>query len=240
MMSEQYTFAAQGQTFSVTVVRKKVKNINLHIRSDGSLFISASSRIPWAYIEAFLHKKSDVICRAVQKLKAQQQKAPFLTLSDGETLFLTGNPYRLDVRLGLHNAIRRSKNTVFMELKEDTPQARQKLYHQLLQGIAAPLFSASLQRMLPLFKEYNLTEPILKQRIMRSRWGSCMPLKGIVTMNTYLAIMPEDIIDHVMLHELCHFIYPNHSRHFYDVMSVRMPDWKARRQAMSRYLPYCI
>lgn len=78
----------------------------------------------------------------------------------------------------------------------------------------SPSFSASLQRMLPLFKEYNLKEPILKQRVMRSRWGSCMPLKGIVTMNTYLAIMPEAIIDHVMLHELCHFIHPNHSRHF--------------------------
>lgn len=94
--------------------------------------------------------------------------------------------------------------------------------------------------MLPLFKEYNLKEPVLKQRIMRSRWGSCMPLKGIVTMNTYLAIMPEAIIDHVMLHELCHFIHPNHSRHFYDVMTVRMPDWKERRKAMNRYLPYCI
>lgn len=240
MTSEQYTFAAQDQTFPVTVVRKKVKNINLHIRNDGSLFISASPRVPWAYIEAFLQKKSDVICRAVQKLKERQQKYPFLTLSDGETLFLAGKPYRLDVRLGLRNAIRRNKDTVFMELKEDTLQVRQKLYHQLLQSIGAPLFSASLQRMLPLFREYNLKEPILKQRVMRSRWGSCMPLKGIVTMNTYLAIMPEDIIDHVMLHELCHFIHPNHSRHFYDVMTVRMPDWKERRQSMNRYLPYCI
>lgn len=37
MTSEQYTFAAQDQKFSVTVVRKKVKNINLHIRNDGNL-----------------------------------------------------------------------------------------------------------------------------------------------------------------------------------------------------------
>lgn len=57
MTSEQYTFAAQDRTFSVTVVRKKVKNINLHIRGDGSLFISASPRVPWEYIEAFLQKK---------------------------------------------------------------------------------------------------------------------------------------------------------------------------------------
>lgn len=58
MTSEQYTFAAQDQKFSVTVVRKKVKNINLHIRNDGNLFISASPRVPWAYIEAFLQKRA--------------------------------------------------------------------------------------------------------------------------------------------------------------------------------------
>ena len=124
MTSEQYTFAAQDQKFSVTVVRKKVKNINLHIRNDGNLFISASPRVPWAYIEAFLQKKSDLICRAVQKLQEQQKKFPFLTLSDGETLLITGKPYRLDVRLGLRNTIRRNQDTVFMELKDDTPQTR--------------------------------------------------------------------------------------------------------------------
>lgn len=59
-------------------------------------------------------------------------------------------------------------------------------------------------------------------------------------MNTYLAIMPAEIIDHVMLHELCHLVHPNHSRHFYNVMTMIMPDWKERRAAMTPYLPYCV
>lgn len=155
MTSEQYTFAAQDRTFSVTVVRKKVKNINLHIRGDGSLFISASPRVPWEYIEAFLQKKSDLICRAVQKMQEQQKNSPFLTLSDGETLLITGKPYRLDVRLGLRNSIRRNQDTVFMELKEDTPQTRQKLYHQLLQRIGAPLFQTVSNECCPYLK--NIT-----------------------------------------------------------------------------------
>ena len=170
----------------------------------------------------------------------EKQKFPMLTLSDGDTLYLAGQPYKLDVRLGLQNSIRRSGQTVFMELADDTPVMKQKLYHKLLQSLGKKLFPASLSRMQPLFDGLALPDPVLKQRVMRSRWGSCMPLKGIVTMNTYLAIMPEEIIDHVMLHELCHFLQPNHSRHFYDAMTIRMPDWKARRQAMTKYLPYCV
>lgn len=240
MTSEQHQFTARSQTFPVILVRKKVKNINLHVRSDGTLYVSAPARIPWDYIEAFLEKKADFIIRAIAEMRERQQKFPMLTLSDGDTLYLAGHPHTLDVRLGLHNTIRRSGQTVFMELADDTLAMRQKLYHKLLQSLGKKLFPASLARMLPLFIDQALPDPVLKQRVMRSRWGSCMPLKGIVTMNTYLAIMPEEIIDHVMLHELCHFLQPNHSRHFYDAMTIRMPDWKERRQAMAKYLPYCV
>ena len=53
MTNEQRQFTAQGQTFPVILVRKKVKNINLHVRSDGTLYISAPARVPWEYIEDF-------------------------------------------------------------------------------------------------------------------------------------------------------------------------------------------
>ena len=208
MTSEQHQFTAQGRTFPVILVRKKVKNINLHVRSDGTLYLSAPARVPWAYIEDFLEKKTDFIIRAIREMEERKQKFPILTLSDGDTLYLAGQPYRLDVRLGLHNSIRRSGQTVFMELADDTPVMRQKLYHKLLQALGKKLFPASLSRMQPLFAGLALPDPVLKQRVMRSRWGSCMPLKGIVTMNTYLAIMPEAIIDHVMLHELSSPIIP--------------------------------
>lgn len=116
MTNEQCQFTAQGQTFPVILVRKKVKNINLHVRSDGTLYLSAPARVPWEYIEDFLKKKTDFILRAMAQMKEQKQKFPMLTLSDGDTLYLAGQPYKLDVRLGLQNSIRRSGQTVFMEL----------------------------------------------------------------------------------------------------------------------------
>lgn len=73
-------------------------------------------------------------------MEERKQKFPILTLSDGDTLYLAGQPYRLDVRLGLHNSIRRSGQTVFMELADDTPVMRQKLYHKLLQALGRNSF----------------------------------------------------------------------------------------------------
>lgn len=230
----------QNRTLSIELERKAVKNINLRIRSDGSIYVSAAPRVPIEQIEAFLQKQGSFIIQALEKIKNRRNARALFTLKDGDTLYLAGKPYALDVRLGLHNAIRRTKETVYMELTENTPLLRQRLYHKLLHQEGDRLFPASAARIFPLLSDYAIDMPSFRQRIMRSRWGSCMPVKGIITMNTYLAIMAEPIIDHVTLHELCHLIHPNHSTHFYNVMTMVMPDWKIRKKAMEQYLPYCV
>lgn len=238
--SATHTIHFHTYTLTYTLTRKKVKNINLRIRSDGSVHISAAPRVPIDQIEKFLQKNAAFILHVIDEMEKRRKQMPFLTLQDGDTIYLAGKAYVLDVRLGLHNTIRRNGNTVYMEVIENTPAIRQQLYHTLLQQEGKRLFPASAIRMVSKLSDYPIEMPSLRQRIMRSRWGSCMPYKGIITMNTYLAIMPERIIDHVMLHELCHLIHPNHSRHFYNVMTMIMPDWKERKAMLTKYLPYCV
>lgn len=235
----QHTISIQGYELTYTLERKMVKNINLRIRRDLSIYVSAHPGVPFFQIEAFLQKQGSFILKSLEEYK-HRATVPFLTLRDGDSLFLAGKPYVLTVRPGLHNTIYCRKDTVYMEVSDTSWQQRRSLYHALLRQKGTALFEDSAERIFPQLSAYGIVMPKLRQRIMRSRWGSCMPAKAIVTMNTYLAIMPEGIIDHVMLHELCHLIHPNHSRHFYNVMTMIMPDWKARRAAMMQYVPFCV
>ncbi len=61
---------------------------------------------------------------------------------------------------------------------------------------------------------------------MKSRWGSCLPGKGIITLNKRLLEAPRGCIQYVILHELCHLIHPDHSKRFYGLLAAWMPDWK--------------
>ena len=54
--------------------RKRVKNINLRIKSDGTVHVSANTRVPTEVIERFMHEKSVFITRALDKYAAQQAK----------------------------------------------------------------------------------------------------------------------------------------------------------------------
>lgn len=69
-------------------------------------------------------------------------------------------------------------------------------------------------------------------REMKSRWGSCQPVTGRICINTRLALYPEECLDYVVLHELCHLLASGHGSDFKALMDANMPDWRIRRKAL--------
>ncbi|MBO6010926.1 MAG: M48 family metallopeptidase, partial [Oscillospiraceae bacterium] len=65
-------------------------------------------------------------------------------------------------------------------------------------------------------------------RSQRSRWGSCSA-KGNLNFNCLLMKAPPEVLDGVVVHELCHIRHPDHSAKFYSEVLRVMPDYKKRR-----------
>ena len=82
---------------------------------------------------------------------------------------------------------------------------------------------------------YTVPTPTVRLRYMTSRWGSCMPFKETITMNTRLLLGPTEFAHYVMVHEFAHFIEANHSSHFYKVMSDVLPNWQQVKAEMKTY-----
>ena len=82
---------------------------------------------------------------------------------------------------------------------------------------------------------YTVPIPTLRLRYMTSRWGSCMPVKEVITMNTRLLLGPTEFAHYVMVHEFAHFIEANHSSRFYKVMSDVLPTWQQIKMEMKSY-----
>lgn len=97
------------------------------------------------------------------------------------------------------------------------------------------LLEAAVARVYPLVSPAGVPVPRIKLRRMKSQWGNCHYRQGYITLNTALARCPEGLRDYVALHELVHFLHPDHGPGFYAAIDMRMPDWRQRRQELKGY-----
>ena len=193
-----------GRAVPYELERKRIKNLNLRIKPDGSVHISAPRLMPAGFIESFLLSKADFILEALERAEKKQKK-----VTPG-TLLVLGReiPDRFD-----------------SEAKRD-----KWLKEQCIEAV-----SHCFAELYPIFEKRGVALPEIKFRKMKSRWGSCQPTRGVLTFNSALIHVPEKCIEYVVLHELCHFIHPDHSPRFKAELSSLMPDWKVRQKEIREY-----
>lgn len=81
---------------------------------------------------------------------------------------------------------------------------------------------------------------VVYQRIriggQRTLWGSCSA-RGTLSFNWRLVLAPLDVLDYVVVHELCHLRVPNHSRRFWTLVAGHRPHWRDQRDWLREYGP---
>jgi len=227
------TIILNDREISYELTRKNVKNINLRIRSDGSVSVSANERIPLCTITGFLYKKADFILSALDKYEELRKYADGIrSYCSGESFRYLGKELRLVVSQGKNNI---ESDGVYLYLTvADTAdvETKRKLANKWFDKQCRTLFPELINEIYPIFRKYDVPEPKLTIREMTSRWGSCQPKRGIITLNKRLIETPRSCIEYVIMHEFIHFRQPNHSKAFYELLSTLMPDWKERKSTL--------
>ena len=81
--------------------------------------------------------------------------------------------------------------------------------------------------------ELGLNHAKMTVRTQKTRWGSCTS-RGHVSLNANLMFLPPDLVDQLLVHELCHLRHPNHSAAFWHLVAAHRPDFKDTEQRLQR------
>ena len=173
---------------------------------------------------------------AQRKFREMAQYAPQpKQYVSGETFYLQGRGVRLKVERNVRDTI--SSDGIYLHLcVKDTEDfaKKQKMVTRYLDEQCRTVFSEIILEIYPVFQKYGVPMPTLRIRDMETRWGSCLAKKRAITLNKRLLEAPRNCIEYVVMHEFCHFIHPNHSKHFYSFLAMLMPDWKERKTVLDR------
>lgn len=234
---EQRVVHCEDGDIPYLLTRKPVKNVNLRIKPEGEVLVSANNSVPTDFIDAFIEKKQRYIFSVLSRYEEKKklfQAVPKRYVS-GESYDLLGKSLRLKVEANKEENVYTDGVYIFLKVKDkDDFRHKEIMMSKWLKQYQTTVFEELLQEKYLLFEKYGVTYPALKIRNMTSRWGSCQPKKGIITLNSKLIEAPRNCIEYVILHELVHFIHPNHSRQFWDFVAMMMPDWKERKEELEK------
>ncbi len=150
----------------------------------------------------------------------------------GETLVYLGRQYRLKVATGLRQPAKLIGRylSVWVADKKDTGSVK-KMVDAWYRRRARKALGRYLERCYTIASRHGVEKPALTIRKMCRRWGSCSP-RGRITLNLNLVKVPVHCIEYVVMHELCHLKYHNHSKSFYSLLTRCQPDWRKRKEVL--------
>lgn len=216
--------------------RKSVKNLNLRVHKDCTVYVSANQDVAEEAVDDFVRRRGHHI-RSAQKVfreMAQYASQPKQYVS-GETFYLMGRSVRLSVQKDTQERIFSDGIYLYLSVKvPDDFAKKQRMVTRYLDEQCRVVFGRIIADIYPIFQKYGVTMPTLRIRNMETRWGSCLSAKKVITLNKRLLEVPQNCIEYVVTHEFCHLLHPNHSKQFYRFLTMLMPDWKARKVILDR------
>ena len=203
---------------------------------NGAVSVSAPLNMKDAAIERFVRTKISWIKTQQAKFAGQLRQTERQYVS-GETLYLWGKQYFLQVDSGNRNHIELSGNIALLTVRQDSTTKQRdnfvrEWYREQLKDEIAHL--------LPKWESITgLKCDTWQTKYMTSKWGTCNITNKKIWLNLQLAKKPVECLEYIILHELIHIRIKNHNAEFTSSMDKYMPFWKEIKKKLNEQILDC-
>ena len=162
------------------------------------------------------------------------------TFSNGDKFFFLGRRYSLMVTEGV-GVIELLNGEMLVSCKSGLTEAEKadevrRVLLEWYRQCAINIIMPRIQKYARIMGTYPAGVKIKKQKTC---WGSCTG-RGNINFNFNLVMAPTEVIDYVIVHELCHLKRRDHSKQFWDLVKAVLPDYQSRRRWLKKYSPVLI
>lgn len=221
-----------NRQFDVYVERKKRKTVTLNLVSSTKLLVKSPFHFTNQRIKELIIKKEKWILEHVAVIAEYEKNYQYQDYIDGNTVYYLGKKHFLKVIENQNQTnIQILRDTIQIETKdisdENIKTCMELWYKQQVKDV---ILDTILK-----FKQYiHETIGTIRIKNQKTRWGSCSEL-GNLNFNWRLILLPKELIEYVVVHEMCHLKFLNHSYEFWNLVNEILPDFKERQRQLQGY-----
>lgn len=229
-----YTY--KDKTINFNMIYKNRKSIGIYVDFYGQVEVHASKDTPEELIFKALEERWDLINQKLDEMKSRRNGEMERVYEHGEDFLYLGFAYPIMIC----NNNEDKKDYVLFEDKKINVYVKNQDEDYIKKALKRFYYRECKSRVEKSIKKYQ-SEFKTKPRAVSisdsvSNWGTCNS-RFEMTFNWKLAMAPLEVIDYVVVHEMCHMVHLNHDRSFWRLVGKIMPDYEEKSNwlALSRW-----
>ncbi len=215
------------------IQRKAMKNMRIRVTGDKQVCVSAPHYLPETRIIAFVAQHEGYIKERLESVEQKRCRCYPESYGSGDSFCMAGRRYALRV-------VRDEKafaglNGSELVLCVPPGQSARAIFARFMTRTARTVFSERLAELRKKISPAPPGEIRLSVRNMLTRWGSINTRRLNLSLSVHLLRCEMELIDYVIMHELCHLKTPSHSRVFYKALEAYYPNRRALDKQLEEY-----
>lgn len=220
----------------VTVRRSSLaRYVRIKIGRDGKLSASLPNKAPIKFVKQLIDQSRDELRSVIEQHKKNHQQR--------ETGSQVGKSHTLHIKHAStavpKSRVANQQITIYLPLAMAPESSQAQAY---ISGVAKKALRKEAEAYLPrrvryLAQLHGFDVNAVKFNNAKTRWGSCTS-QGSINLNVALMQLPLELIDYVIIHELCHTRHMNHSQQFWNLVASYCPEYKECRKELHQHHPY--
>ena len=213
------------------IKKENLKNVYLRVNPpEGDVTVSAPINYPDDELRLFILKKLPEIHLIRAKMQSQERQSKREYIS-GESHYLWGKPYRLDVEAtGTSYEIMKLPNRILFKVPEGaTRENKEKHFNEWYRTELKRVLDSMIHR---IETKMDLYADEYKIKNMKTKWGTCNIEKRRIWINLQLSKKPMECLEYVLVHEMVHLLERNHTHRFFALVEEYYPSWKEAKKRL--------
>ena len=225
-------FEYKDKEIEFNIIRRKRKSISIKIESTGQVIVSAPLRVNKEEILKVVKSKSDWIVKNQAEIKKRGLNKITREISEGSTFMYLGEEYPL------HLIFDEGIKNITVELSKESLERQRFIIHtntidveKIKMAFEKWYREETLKIVTKRINYYadNFKDKVTNIRVkeQKRRWASCTG-KNAILFNWRISMARADVLDYIVVHEMCHMDHRNHSKYFWNRVEEIMPNYKEK------------